>query len=84
LGFERVALRNNSLTCYFPLNQAERYYQSELFGNIIKYVSAHPVKCSMKQTPKNLTLILRNITGVLDAIRELDELKNATMSQFAN
>lgn len=84
LGFERVALRNNSLTCYFPLNQADRYYQSEMFGNIIKYVSAHPVKCAMKQTPKNLTLILRNITGVLDAIRELDELKVATMSQSAN
>lgn len=81
LGFERVNLHNKTLTCYFPANQSSPYYQSELFGNILKYVAAHPVKCSMKQTPKNLTMILKNITGVLDAIRELDELREMVMQE---
>jgi transcription-repair coupling factor (superfamily II helicase) len=79
LGFERINLNNKTLTCYFPANQGSSYYQSELFGNILKYVTVHPVKCSMKQTPKNLTMILKNVTGVLDAIRELDELKGSVM-----
>lgn len=74
LGFERVKLDDHVLTCYFPANQNSSYYQSELFGNIIKYVSAHPIQCSMKQTPKHLTLKLNNINGVLDAIRVLDTL----------
>lgn len=75
LGFERVKLQQNTLTCYFPANQTSVYFQGELFGNILQYVGRHPVKCSMKQTPKNLTLIMKNVTGVLDAIRELEEMR---------
>lgn len=78
LGFERVKLDDNVLTCYFPANQESSYYQSELFGNIIKYVSGNPVRCSMKQTPKHLTLKIKNVSGVLDAIRMLDDLKLRT------
>lgn len=77
LGFERVKLDDKVLTCYFPANQESNYYQSALFGNIIKYVSGHPVRCSMKQTPKHLTLKIKNINGVLDAIRSLDEMQQA-------
>ncbi|HYG16520.1 MAG TPA: TRCF domain-containing protein, partial [Bacteroidia bacterium] len=80
LGFERVNLRNNTLTCYFPAYQADSYYQSDVFGNIIKYVSTHSVKCSMKQTPKNLTMIIKNVSGVLDAIRELEEVKSFSIN----
>lgn len=75
LGFERVKLDDRVLTCYFPANQNSSYYQSDVFGNIIKYVGGHPVQCSMKQTPKHLTLKIKNISGVLDAIRALDELQ---------
>jgi len=78
LGFERVKLDDSILTCYFPVNQDSNYYQSERFSNIIQYVSSNPVHCSMKQTPKHLTLKLKQINGVLDAIRVLDDLKLRT------
>jgi len=78
LGFERVKLDGNILTCYFPADQGSSYYESELFGNILKYVSGNPVRCSMKQTPKHLTLKMKHITSVLEAIRMLDDLKMRT------
>lgn len=74
LGLEKIALRGQLLTCYFPSNQLSKYYQGELFGQIIAYVGMHPHQCKMKQTPKALTLAITPVRGLIEAREALEKI----------
>lgn len=73
LGLERIVLRNQNLTLYFPANQASSYYQSETFGRFIAYISQYPSRCKMKQTPKALTLSVEKIGTLENALDWLQQ-----------
>jgi transcription-repair coupling factor (superfamily II helicase) len=77
LGFERISLKENKLRCYFVQNPQSRYYESELFKNILRYVSINGKKefLSLKQTPKNLIMIKEKVNSLSQANKVLVEMK---------
>jgi len=77
LGFEKIVIKSNQLRGYFPENQESFYYQSETFGNILKYVQRFPKKCRVKQTEKNLFLIFEGIKTMEEARVKLGDIKGA-------
>jgi transcription-repair coupling factor (superfamily II helicase) len=74
IGFEKLVLRNNKMTCYFISNQDSQYYNSTTFTRILQFVQANPRRCSMKEKGKRLTLTMFEIDSVQKAIRELSRI----------
>lgn len=67
LGFERVALKNRKLRCYFVENQESSYYQSPTFQQILQYAQRHAKMWHFKQTDKNFMLVRDGIKSITDA-----------------
>jgi len=76
LGFEKIVMKKGQLRCYFIGNQESLYYQSDVFGDILKYVQLNHGKCSLKQTPKFLILIFEEVNSMEVAKGKLSELEN--------
>ncbi len=77
MGLERVVMKKGKLVGYFVSDQQSPFYQSEAFGNVLRYVqnNSHAVKMKEKQTRNGLRLLLtfENISSVDIA---LDSLKS--------
>jgi len=74
LGFEKVAIERDSIKVWFPSDQESAYYSSPLFGGILKFVTSHPSKSKMKQTPKSLTATFQGIGNIGESISLFEEL----------
>jgi transcription-repair coupling factor (superfamily II helicase) len=75
LGFETIILKNGKMIAHFVANQESKYYQTELFMYILRYVQEHPKKFKMKQGPDKLSLIAEGIQNVNRAIALLENMK---------
>ncbi len=66
LGFERFSLKNRKMRCFFVANAQSAYYETDLFKNIMKYVSTqgHLVGLSLKQSRHFLILIKDNVKNL--------------------
>ncbi len=72
IGFERLILKKNRMTGYFISNQESPYYQTEIFGKVLKFVQNNPSTCRMKEKNAKLLLSFENIAGINQAIDSLD------------
>jgi transcription-repair coupling factor (superfamily II helicase) len=72
LGFEKIILKNNRLSGYFPENPQHPFYESNSFNTILDYVKNHPKRCVLKEKNGKLNLILINVSSVSDAISALN------------
>ncbi len=73
LGIEKIVLKGGVMICYFPSDQNSAYFDSEIFGTILKYVQSHPKKCRMKENGR-LTLTFNQVLQVSDALVLLREI----------
>jgi transcription-repair coupling factor (superfamily II helicase) len=71
IGFEKLILKNQSMTGYFISNEQSAYYQSEVFTAVLKHVQNHTNSCRMKEGTGKLTLSFSKINTVSDALRAL-------------
>jgi transcription-repair coupling factor (superfamily II helicase) len=74
LGFEKIIMKNERLTCYFISNQESPYYRSEKFTRILRYVQQNPRLCRMKEARDKLSLSFTHIDTVSRAISVLREM----------
>jgi len=74
IGFERILLKNNRLTGYFPTDPQSSYYQSEHFGKVLKYIQVNASMCRMKEISGKLTLSFDGIMDVVSAIYILKQI----------
>lgn len=73
IGIERIALKNDILRLYFVSDQSSSFFASDAFGKIIEYVQTFSARVKMKESPKHLSLIYKNVTHikrVLELVRE--------------
>lgn len=79
LGFEKVRIKNNTLRGYVPVQNNDAYFQSELFGNILKYVQTHPKKCQFKEVKAQMVVTFQEI----DTVNRAKEVLNRVLSLSA-
>ncbi|MCH7407934.1 transcription-repair coupling factor [Belliella sp. DSM 111904] len=75
LGFEKLTLKNGIMKCYFLPSHKEKYFKSEIFGNILRYVSTQPKYCKMKEHKNRLILTINGVTTIKKAKQWLSEMK---------
>jgi transcription-repair coupling factor (superfamily II helicase) len=75
LGIERIILKNGKMKCYLIQNQDSRYYQSDIFGKLLQFVSNNPVGINMKQTPQHLIIEFSNVSSSEAAKAKLERIE---------
>jgi transcription-repair coupling factor (superfamily II helicase) len=75
-GFEKVVLKNMRFIGYFVSNQNSPFYQSEIFSQILKYVQKNSHKLKLREEKSKLSLTVRNIDTVDEAITFLKTLES--------
>lgn len=74
IGFEKIRIRGNQVTCYFPPEVDEKYYRSTLFEQILRYIQSDR---RFRIEQKGHKLILRthiekkSVTAVIERLEKL-------------
>ncbi|MBD1398098.1 transcription-repair coupling factor [Pontibacter sp. JH31] len=72
LGFEKLTIKKEVMKGYLPSEKNDAYFQSETFGNILKYVQQHSRRSRLKEAKTKLIVIVDDIRNIADA-REVFE-----------
>ncbi len=76
LYFDRISLKKNTFTGFFIENSESPFYQSPLFGNILAFVQRHFPDTQMRETNKKLSLVIRNVHSIEQAIDWIGRMKS--------
>jgi transcription-repair coupling factor (superfamily II helicase) len=74
LGFEKLALKNETLRGNFVPQDKESYYTGEVFGKVLKFVQNNGRNCKLREHKGKLTLAIDNINSVQRAIDVLNAI----------
>ncbi|WP_242926521.1 transcription-repair coupling factor [Pontibacter vulgaris] len=72
LGFEKLTIKKEVMKGYLPSENNDKYFQSDTFGNILKYVQQHSRRSRLKEAKDKLIVIVEDIRSIADA-REVFE-----------
>ncbi|WP_299984459.1 transcription-repair coupling factor [uncultured Pontibacter sp.] len=74
LGFEKLTIKKEVMKGYLPSENNDAYFQSETFGNILKYVQQHSRRSRLKEAKDKLIVIVEDIQSIADARDVFDSL----------
>ncbi len=74
LGFGKLSLKSGKLKAYILDTSNEKYFQSEVFGAILKYLKQNPGICQLKEIKDMLVLNLNDISGISEAKEALNNI----------
>ncbi|NMD01315.1 MAG: transcription-repair coupling factor, partial [Bacteroidales bacterium] len=74
LGFEKISLKMNKLTCYFISNKQSNYYESYVFKNILGFLQSSHNQIILKEHNERLYLQFNNINHLQKALSLLQQL----------
>ncbi|MBO5850475.1 MAG: transcription-repair coupling factor [Paludibacteraceae bacterium] len=75
LGFERLVMKNEKLIAYLVPETNKAYYQSEVFGNILRYIVQNPKGCHLRENDGKRSFVIQKITSVQQAYDILQKMK---------
>ena len=76
LGFEKLTIKNDVLKGQFVSSDNNKFYNSDVFGDVLSYVQTHPRTCRLKEHKDRLLLIINNIEHVEAAINTFNSILN--------
>ena len=74
LGFEKLTIKKEVMKGYLPSENNDKYFQSDIFGNILKYVQQHQRRSRLKEAKDKLIVIVEDIQSIADAREVFEEL----------
>lgn len=75
VGIEKLVIKSSSMVCYFIANPQSKFYDSESFQNVLRYIQSNPKECKLSEKNDKLRLIYSNITTIDQALKRLEEVK---------
>ncbi len=75
LGFEKVMLKSGKFIGYFISNPESSYYNSDVFNKVLQFVQKNPRLCKIKETKNKLSLTIKNIKSINDALDHLKQIE---------
>ena len=75
LGIEKLVLKASQMKCYLLPSSKESFYNSSIFGNIMKFVQIHPKTCKIKEHKNRLILSVDQVQSIQKAQHLLREMK---------
>ncbi|MGL5683382.1 MAG: transcription-repair coupling factor [Marinifilaceae bacterium] len=77
MGVERVLVKGGRMVLYFVANPQSKFYQSDLFMSILRFVQSQKVRCNMNEKNGKLTLVFDRVPSVHTMYKDI-----ATMHEF--
>ena len=74
LGFEKLALKNEQMKCYFVSSKKDDYFSSNVFRNIIAFIQSHGRFCKIKETKDRLLLVIKGVDTIGKAKKWLHDM----------
>lgn len=74
LGIEKVALKQGVMYTYFVDSQNEAYYNSPMFGRMLRYVQNHISTVKIRQNGEKRSFAFQNVPNVETAVAILNEI----------
>ena len=74
LGFEKLTIKNETFKAFLITSDNAKYYNSPVFGSILKYVQHNPRECKIKDGQNRVIFIVNNIGTVEMAAALLKEI----------
>ena len=75
LGCEKVVLKQGVMTLQFVSNQNSPFYQSKVFGGIIRYVMDNPRRCNFKDINGHRLIKIANVPSVSEAVHVMKAMR---------
>ena len=75
LGIEKLVLKASQMKCYLLPSSKESFYNSPIFGNIMKFAQLHPKSCKIKEHKNRLILSVDQVLSIQKAQHLLREMK---------
>lgn len=80
MGFEWVKVKNGIMLLRFISDNNSSYYKSRMFMGILKYASKNSSKFVLKQNNNKLVMTVREIKGMAQAWRTLDDMRAGALA----
>ena len=68
LGIEKIMLKQQKMFLFFVSNLDSPYYQSDIFGRVLHYVTHHVHRCGLREANGKRSMVVSEITSVNDAL----------------
>ena len=74
LGIEKVALKQEKMYTYFVDESNKAYYQSEMFGKMLGYLTSNPRRVQIRERNGKRSFAIANVETVETAVEILQEI----------
>lgn len=74
LGTEKIVLKGGRMTLFFVTNEKSPFYQSQMFGNVIEYISKYTRRCNLRDQSGRRSLVVNNVPNMETAVSVLQEI----------
>ncbi len=71
LGIEKVALKQDKMYIYFVDDSNRAYYQSEMFGKLLRYLQENPRRCNIREKSGRRSFTISHVSTVEQAVHIL-------------
>lgn len=75
LGIEKIVLKQERLSIYFPSNLQSPYYQSETFGKVIGWLMSRWQRCRVRDIDGRRSAVIENVKTVNGAFTLLSKIE---------
>jgi transcription-repair coupling factor (superfamily II helicase) len=63
-GVEKLVLKNEQMTAFLVSNPQSPYYQSDVFGRLLQYMTTHPRKCQLREKNMRRSVVFLEVKTV--------------------
>ena len=75
MGVEKIYLKGGRMNLFLVSTNNDRYYTSELFGNIMGYIPTSQFKCRVREGDGRCIITVENVKNVETALAFIEELQ---------
>ena len=75
LGIEKIYLKGGRMNLLLVDTRNERYYTSELFGNIMGYIPTSQYRCKVREGEGRCIITVENVKNVETALAFIEEIQ---------
>lgn len=80
IGFEKITIKGGKLRGYISDKKPPSYFQSEQFGNVLRYVKKHPRESNMKEIKNKLLISVEQVRSIARAKEVISEMHKQLVS----
>ena len=74
LGAEKIMLKQGKMYLYFVSNPNSPYYQSDMFGRVLEYMTHNVRRCNLREGNGKRSMVVSDVTSIETALKEISEI----------